>query len=331
VIDISVLPGRVLSLWNPNQTLASAVLPAAINPFADDVDVVAVIPPQGNIKFLTVLGLFLGAKTAGALDDIIELVESTSGNTGLWILLLAQLFGIGRVTLLISGDLPAAKRDALLIAGANFVVPFSGKTLIETARILGTERRALCFDQYANVDGAVFHREWLAPKILALLGCVDFFATAIGTGGHILGVGAFLKNHCEGVTVVGGLCAPKQEVPGARDRERVKASTLPWTQVTDYEVEVETRSAYVAAASMHRFAAVPAGGTGGMALCALLRILHQKKVSGELDVLRERVHGRKLRAAFIVPDFSAPYTERFTASIPTEWFGKLPPLSEILW
>lgn len=307
-------------------------VPNKLNPFeADGVDIAVVLAyhlPYESIKFFTVSGLLSGAEDMGMLQGVHTLVEATSGNTGIALAALAKSFGVPRVKLVVSPDLPEGKRYPLIMAGAELVSPEEGLSAIATARKLGgggwkekgwhAHNGCLNLDQYSNPNGVVMHSSCIGPTILkSFVFPPTVFVAGVGTGGTLIGVGTSLRNYplIENITIVGVLLSPGQEVPGVRDINRMKEIGLPWMQAADEFVEVETRPSYLAALWFNWEMGITPGPSSGLAYLGALDFLEQRKTAGTLDMLRNE-QGR-VQVVVLFPDGNRPYGDRFMAYLPS--------------
>lgn len=297
-------------------------VPKKLNPFADDqVDLSVALTchlPYENVKFLTVLGMLLGAEESGSLLRVHTLVEATSGNTGIVLAEMAKSFGISRVKLVVANDLPEGKRLPLVMAGAELIPAEEGLSGIGTARKLGEQDGWLNLDQYANLNGVALHKVFTAPKILEQVSCPPtVFVVGVGTGGTLVGASIGLRRALMKITIVGVLLKHGDEIPGVRDFDRMKEITLPWRQALDEIVEIETRPSYLAALWFNWVMGITPGPSSGFAYLGALKFLHQHKVTGTLDSLRDK-QGR-IHTVILFPDGNRPYGDRFMANLPAEY------------
>jgi|GEM_PF-1013206 len=308
-------------------------IPDELNPFsADDVELFAAVAfhlPYENIKFLTVLGLLEGAQERGALEGTHTIVEATSGNTGIVLAGMAKAFGIPRVKLVVSPDLPDGKRYPLILAGAETIPPYDEMSGIATARKIGGggwkpenwrhDNGHLNLDQYANPDGAKPHADITAGKILEQMDHPPtVFVAGIGSGGTLIGSAKTLRERTDGaVTTVGVLLAPGHEIPGVRDENRMKEITLPWREAADDIVYMETRPSYLASLWLNWITGTTPGPSSGFAYMGALKFLEKRKTAKTLDGLRAK--DGKVRVVILFPDGQRPYGDRFTANLPYDW------------
>jgi cysteine synthase len=327
-------PSYYLERWN-KWPLPVLQVPDILNPFeADKVDLSIALAyhlPYENIKFLTVYGLISGAEQSGMLEGVEEFVEATSGNIGVTLAGIANSIG-KRVKLVVLPDVPDGKRYPLVMAGATIIPPEGDLSGIATARKLGgggwkaqgwhANNGCLNLDQYANPDGTKLHTSFTAPKILKQLASPPtLFVAGIGSGGTLVGISNHLRANLEQIKIGGVLCSPGQEIPGVRDRKKMKEITLPWADSSDEIVEIETKPSYLASLWFDRVMGITPGPSSGFAYLGALKLLRKYKDhedNRDLDSLRDKT-GR-VRVAILFPDGNRPYGDRFTANLPFEYF-----------
>ncbi len=286
------------------------------------------------------------ADELGVLQGVHTLVENTSGNTGLGLLALARRppFNIPNVRLIVQPDLADGKRGPLVLRGATFAEPEGELSGVATARKIGgggwkpgndwrADQGILNLDQYGNPLNSLFHRLRTGPNILEQEPGITIFCCGFGTGGTGIGVGDYLRSQLENITIVGGLCAPGQKIPGIRDRERMKDITLPWEETISPGacIEMGTRVSYLATLWLLWFSIESLGPSTGFAWMCLLQFLHQQKEAGVLD--KHRNKRGKIKAVVLGPDTYRPYIDHFHANLPGDWIrrSKAPLPWTLLW
>ena len=176
--------------------------------------------PGQSVKDRAALWIVRDAERRGALKPGGTIVEGTAGNTGIGLTLVAQALGY-RSVIVIPETQSEEKKDALRIGGATLLavpaVPYRNpnnyvKLSGRLAEKLATEEQggAIWANQFDNVANRQAHIESTGPEIWeATGGKVDGFICAVGTGGTLAGVGTFLKERNDKITI--GLA----DVPGA--------------------------------------------------------------------------------------------------------------------
>jgi cysteine synthase A len=174
--------------------------------------------PGQSVKDRAALQMIIGAEERGELRPGGLVVESTAGNTGIGLALVANARGY-RTLIVIPETQSQEKKDMLRLAGAELVevpaVPFSNPNNYQhIGRRIAQELRAhepngvLFADQWNNLDNRKAHYVSTGPEIWQQTdGQVDGFICAIGTGGTLAGVSAYLKEKKPGIMI--GVADPK--------------------------------------------------------------------------------------------------------------------------
>jgi cysteine synthase A len=174
--------------------------------------------PGQSVKDRTALQMILEAEKRGELEPGGLVVESTAGNTGIGLALVANARGY-RTLIVIPETQSQEKKDMLRLCGAELMevpaVPYGnpnnyqhiGRRLADELR--RTEQNGLIFaDQWNNLDNRKAHFVSTGPEIWAQTdGKVDGFICAIGTGGTLAGVSGYLREKKPGVVI--GVADPK--------------------------------------------------------------------------------------------------------------------------
>ncbi|MEE8542409.1 MAG: cysteine synthase A [Gammaproteobacteria bacterium] len=166
--------------------------------------------PGGSVKDRAAKYMVLDAEKRGVLEPGGLIVEGTAGNTGIGLALVGNSRGY-RTLILMPDTQSQEKKDALRLCGAEVrevpAVPFRDPNHYvhqaeRTAEELSaTEAHGVLYanqwDNVANRDG---HADSTGPEIWEQTdGQVDGFTCAVGTGGTLAGVGAYLKHKNPGV------------------------------------------------------------------------------------------------------------------------------------
>ena len=168
--------------------------------------------PGGSVKDRAALGMILDAEARGTLQPGGVIVEGTAGNTGIGLALVGNARGY-RTVIVIPETQSQEKRDLLRLCGAELRevpdVPFRDPNhYVRVAERLAKEladsepRGVLYANQWDNLANRNAHFTTTGPEIWRQSeGRVDGFVCAIGTGGTLAGVGAFLKQRRKDVVV----------------------------------------------------------------------------------------------------------------------------------
>src|SRR3984893_1537165 len=160
--------------------------------------------PGQSVKDRTALQIILEAEKRGEIKPGGLVVESTAGNTGIGLALVANARGY-RTLIVIPETQSQEKKDMLRLCGAELVevpaVPYSnpnnyqhvGRRLADKLR--KNEPNGVLFaDQWNNLDNRKAHYVSTGPEIWEqTAGRIDGFICAIGTGGTLAGVATYLR------------------------------------------------------------------------------------------------------------------------------------------
>ncbi len=174
--------------------------------------------PGGSVKDRPGRQMILEAEKRGELRPGGLVVESTAGNTGIGLALVANARGY-RTIIVIPDTQSQEKKDMLRLCGAELVevpaVPYSnpdnyqhvGRRLADSLR--NSERNGVLFaDQWNNLDNSKAHYVSTGPEIWQETGGkVDAFICSIGTGGTVAGVAAFLREKKKDIVI--GVADPR--------------------------------------------------------------------------------------------------------------------------
>lgn len=235
--------------------------------------------PFGSIKDRTASYLVEGLRTRGRLEGK-ELVEATSGNTGIALAALAALEGT-RLTVTIPDGVPEEKKVILRMLGAEVwetpddlcPVDLPKDGAIALARSLaaseGGERYALA-DQYRNTDNVTAHYLSTGPEIWRQTeGRVRWFIAGLGTGGTVTGVGRFLKERDPDIRVIAIEPQAGHRIPGLKSLAEAKTPEIVDFSVIDEVVRVDDDPAYAATGRLWREEALIVGPSTGAVVAGI--------------------------------------------------------------
>ena len=162
--------------------------------------------PGQSVKDRAALFIIRDAEQKGLLERGGTIVEGTAGNTGIGIALVANALGY-KSKIVIPDTQTQEKKDMLKLAGAELIevpaVPYKDpNNYIKYSGRLAEESGAVWANQFDNTANRQAHIETTGPEIWQQTdGKVDGFTCAIGTGGTLAGVAAFLKQKNKNIRI----------------------------------------------------------------------------------------------------------------------------------
>jgi [CysO sulfur-carrier protein]-thiocarboxylate-dependent cysteine synthase len=160
--------------------------------------------PTGSIKDRIAKTMVEAAESSGELEPGRELLEPTSGNTGISLAMVAKLRGYPLTCVLPENSTPERVR-MLELYGAKVVFSpgseGSNGAVRHALRLAESDPRYFMLNQYANEANPRAHYEGTGAEIAEALPRVDAFVAGLGTGGTLMGAGERLRESFPDVLV----------------------------------------------------------------------------------------------------------------------------------
>jgi [CysO sulfur-carrier protein]-thiocarboxylate-dependent cysteine synthase len=178
--------------------------------------------PTGSIKDRIAKAMIEAAEEAGELEPGRELLEPTSGNTGISLALVAKLKGY-RLTCVMPENATEERRRLLRLFGAKIIespgAEGSNGAVRLALELAEREPRYFMPLQYANEGNPRAHYEGTGAEIAEALDRVDVVVAGLGTGGTLMGTGARLRESFPDVVVAAAEPLAGDPVMGLRSLE----------------------------------------------------------------------------------------------------------------
>lgn len=242
--------------------------------------------PGASIKDRIALAMIEDAEGKGLLNKNSVIIEPTSGNTGIGLALVAAVKGY-KLILVMPESMSVERRKIMSAYGATFELTpreLGMKGAIEKAKELATTiPDAWIPQQFDNPANAEIHKKTTAQEIIAdFPEGVDYLITGVGTGGHISGVAAILKQHFPSIKVwaVEPELSPVLSggAPGPHPLQGIGAGFIPGvldTAILDGIIQVNKDEAFDYTQRVAKEEGIFAGISTGASLAAIAKQLKE--------------------------------------------------------
>lgn len=154
--------------------------------------------PAYSVKCRIGVAMINDAQVKGLLGPGKEIVEPTSGNTGIALAFVAAARGIP-LTLTMPETMSIERRKLLTALGAKIVLTEGPKgmngAVAKAKEIADSDSKYVLLQQFSNPSNPAIHEKTTGPEIWEDTdGKIDVFVAGVGTGGTISGVGHYIKN-----------------------------------------------------------------------------------------------------------------------------------------
>jgi len=236
--------------------------------------------PTGSIKDRVALAMIEAAEAAGELEPGRELLEPTSGNTGIALALVAKLKGYP-LTCVLPANATEERRRLLRLYGATIVdspgEQGSNGAVRLALELAEREPRYFMPFQYANEANPRAHYDGTGAEIAAALDRVDVLAAGLGTGGTLMGAGDRLRESFPAVVVAAAEPLPGDPVMGLRSLDEGYVPPILDVDRLDRKLLVSNEEAVVGVRALLEREGIFAGVSSG----AVLHVA--QRLAGELE------------------------------------------------
>ncbi|MAR92869.1 MAG: cysteine synthase A [Pseudomonadales bacterium] len=260
--------------------------------------------PAFSVKCRIGANMVWQAEKDGLLKPGMELVEPTSGNTGIALAFVCAARGYV-LTLTMPATMSLERRKVLKALGANLVLtegPKGMKGAIDRAEeiVANSNGKAIMLQQFDNPANPAIHERTTGPEIWNDTdGEVDILVAGVGTGGTITGVSRYLKHSCgkaiQAVAVepvdspvITQTMAGQEPTPAPHKIQGIGAGFVPKNldlSVVDAVEQVSNEDAIEFAKLLAEKEGILAGISCGAALCAALRVAEKPENNGKTTVV----------------------------------------------
>jgi cysteine synthase A len=260
--------------------------------------------PAYSVKCRIGAAMIWDAEQRGVLKPGMELVEPTSGNTGIALAFVAASRGY-KLTITMPETMSLERRKILLAFGVNLILTEGAKgmagAVAKSEEIFNSDsKRYVLLQQFKNPANPDIHEKTTGPEIWEDTdGKVDAFVSGVGTGGTITGVSRYIKKKLgkplvsvavepEDSPVLSQHLAGQPLKPGPHKIQGIGAGFIP--EVLDFSLvdrveKVSNDEAIDFAIRLAREEGILSGISSGAAVAAAVRIGKRDEFAGKTIVV----------------------------------------------
>jgi len=259
--------------------------------------------PAYSVKCRIGASMIWDAEKRGALGPGVEIVEPTSGNTGIALAYVCAARGY-KLTLTMPETFSIERRRVLAALGASLILTPGAEgmkgAVARAEEIAASDpQRWFLPQQFRNPANPAIHEQTTGPEIWDDTdGAIDVLVAGVGTGGTITGVSRFIKN-TKGKKILSVAVEPKESPvitqrlagqdlkPGRHGIQGIGAGFIPETldlSVVDRVEQVESAEAVAFARRLAREEGLLVGISCGAAAAVAVRLAKQPEFAGRTIV-----------------------------------------------
>jgi len=259
--------------------------------------------PSFSVKCRIGANMIWDAEQRGILNKDIELVEPTSGNTGIALAYVAAARGY-KLTLTMPETMSVERRKLLKALGANLVLTEGAKgmkgAIAKAEEIQASDpSRYLILQQFSNPANPAIHEKTTGPEIWEDTdGDVDVLVAGVGTGGTITGTGRYLKSKKSSVTllaveptdspVITQALAGEEIKPGPHKIQGIGAGFIPGNldlALVDRVSLITNEESFAMARRLMEEEGILAGISSGAAVAAAVKLAEEPEFADKTIVV----------------------------------------------
>lgn len=247
--------------------------------------------PGGSVKDRAAYNMIASAIERGDIKKGDKLIEATSGNTGIALAMIAQLFNI-EIELVLPEDSTIERTQTMQAYGATVIQTPASEGIIgsrDYADKKVAEGGYVMLNQFANDDNWKVHYKTTGPEIWNDTdGTVTHFVSAMGTTGTIIGTSTFLKEKNPNIQIVGAQPSEGSQIPGIRKWPQEYLPKIYDASKVDVTVDISEKEAREMTKRLAKEEGIFAGMSSGGSVAVAVKIANQLESGVVVAIICDR-------------------------------------------
>src|SRR5690242_4997880 len=228
--------------------------------------------PGGSVKDRPALNMIKSALERGDINSDTKLIEATSGNTGIALALMANIFNL-KIDLVMPKNSTRERVLTMEAYGAKVILLDKIEECRDFAEEKGATGEYFLLNQFSNPDNPAAHYKTTGPEIWRDTNHeITHFVSSMGTTGTIMGCSEYLKEQNSNIQIVG--CQPSEgsQIPGIRRWPKEYVPKIFDPKKVDRIIDVSQDEAEETCRQLAKQEGIFAGVSSGGAAAASIRL-----------------------------------------------------------
>ena len=247
--------------------------------------------PGGSVKDRAAYNMIASAIERGEIKKGDKLIEATSGNTGIALAMIAQLFDI-KIELVLPEDSTKERTQTMLAYGAKVTQTPASLGIIgsrDYANKKMEEGGYVMLNQFANEDNWKAHYNTTGPEIWRDTNeTITHFVATMGTTGTIMGTSTYLKEQNKNIQIIGVQPTDGSQIPGIRKWPQEYLPKIFDASKVDVVMEVSEKEAREMTQRLAKEEGIFAGMSSGGSVATAIKVANQLESGVVVAIICDR-------------------------------------------